>query len=364
MLIMIKVAIIDHNKCDFSGIIEYFPDLLYVEPKQDASKRTREYIGNVFNDYVTYHDIPKHELLDFATGQLINDYPHLKPESDLFFHTEKSFTTPKGFMEIIYCTENNLESIDESRVNNLACLLSLKHSVIYSRCIVLFNNYDLSAPKLVSLGDICPDNIISAIKRRYYFSAILLTTDGQRRKYYYQNIKALLEKVLGVTDNDNICVLNNPLFLYNLCYYFKDNQNTINKEAILLDGENIIKGDVLLATLLDHNIPSNLSKGEVNNLLKISHGRMYDRDLKDKERHDEEVTVVENERPIKRKVKPYWSKHIIVASRLEEKIWQKCSNCATECDGSLRCEKCYRIIYCSNQCKKEYAGNHGGVCSR
>lgn len=343
---MITIAVIADNDANFNGITDYLPDVVYRDNPTTAGARA--YIESVIKPHITFHQVS--DFLDFVCTTLAAEYSC--PTEQLLFHTETTFCTPKGCAEIIYCSDQYAENKSNKPMNQLASLLSLKHTVIKGKCIVVLNGYNPLRKINITLN-----HLVSLYKRRFFYSGILIKPNGQLHKYYYQDVRYLLHKLFDVDINDDINTISFELMHYPLNAYFFYKQSVINPLATKLNGMYRLHGNVLITHHLDAHIPTNLSRSELSDLLKVAHGRLYDRQVKDNEAMTETVVDTNGQQQTKALT---LSRYSIVNNRLKTKLWKQCINC----NGKLKhiCERCYRVGYCSVQCQTEYRGHHYDDC--
>ncbi len=95
---------------------------------------------------------------------------------EFYYHTESSYSFPKKHIEIIYgqplWKEYNKGTMEN--INALACLFSLKHTVMENTCVITANRYDSNDTKKQILDSVTQEDILRVVRRRFYFSAILI----------------------------------------------------------------------------------------------------------------------------------------------------------------------------------------------
>lgn len=366
---MIKIAIIEKNKCYFDKMQMVVPDLLYNNKseieRQIIKNNINDYIWSVMEPFVNFMEIDKGDLIEKSCELLTLNFPDKKPDEHFFYHTESSYSFPKRHIELIYCQPLWGDYIsDETTINNLACLLSVKQSVLENTCIAFADEYDINEHTNLSICSIDKIDLIKIIRRRYFFSAILIKNENFI-KYYYQNPAYLIMQIFGKTENDTVQKLSINNLKYNLTLYFiHDKTNYVNKIATRINGLYRLYGDVLVIHETEDNVFQNISFRELKRLNVLSYGRLYDREIKNTEIHTEiGMEPNENGEVVEKPKTPYWSKYIIVNNRI--KIWQKnkkCINCDVDLIGFIICDKCYRVKYCSEKCKKEFESYHNDEC--
>lgn len=361
---MKTIAIIEKNRCQFDNLEEFAIPLLYrdLDPATRFKIKTDidNYLWAVIEPYVKFidYDPANENFIEIACKNMTTNFQdHVFDE--FFYHTEASYSFPKKHVEILYCqplwkdyTANQLENM-----NNIACLFSLKQTVMNNTCIIIANAYDLNAERFTVLDSITKKDILRVIKRRFFFSAILVKND-QLIKYYYQNPSYLIQSIYGLTEKDNIEKLSFSHLKYNLLFYFKhDKSQYINQTGTRISGLYKLYGDVLILHEMEENVFANISIHEVKRLNVLSYGRLDDRQLKKEEIHEmSTMSVDENGKESEKKVTPFWSRYIVLNSRMLE--WQKnknkCCYCSKEIKKLVLCDKCYRARYCSNECLNDF----------
>ncbi len=367
---MITFAIIDKNRCEFPDMEKFVLPILYKEHTEPERVKLKssidEYIWSVIGPYVKFREVEVSDIMENMCKELMEYFPGRKFD-DFFYHTKASYSFPKKCMELFYCQPlwNSYEKDATGDINNIGCLMSLDHTIIENRCIILGNSYDLSAPKMVKLTSVTKDDIIKMIKRRYFQTAILIKKD-RFVKYYYQNPLYLVMKVYNLTPEDKIERLSFSNLKYNFKLLFQhDNTKYVNESATRINGFYILYGDILLFHEIEENIYANISMSEIKKINALSYGRLYDRQLKQDEIHSTiKIDVDENGKEIEKKVTPFWSRYIIVLKRLElyKKIMNKCFNCHKDMKNVIKCNRCFRVKFCCHNCKEEYANDHYDDC--
>jgi hypothetical protein len=367
---MVRIAVISKNRCSFERMEEFALPLLYkdhtLEERKQIKNNINNYIWSVVEPYVKFIDIEDNDFMTVVCNQATECFSGREPDQ-FFYHTEGSYSFPKKYMEIIYCQPlwNDYKDGLEENINNLGCYFSIKHSVVENNCIILANNYDLSAPKFVVPGSVTKEDIIRVVRRRFFFSATLIKDDTVV-KYYYQNPAYLVSSIFGLTENDNIQKLAVSHLKYNLVFYFQhDKTKYINKIATRINGAYRLHGDVLMLHELEENVYANLSIREAKRLNVLSYGRLYDRRINENENHTIDVVEVDEKgNEVEKKKVPFWSRYIIVEKRMLE--WKekknKCINCDKEIKKLVICEMCYRVKFCSDQCRQEFGSYHTDEC--
>lgn len=390
---MLTIAVIKKNQCVFDKIENVAAELLY--RNHDKVERTRikkninDYIWSVIEPYIEFCEIEPEYFAEELVKNITKCFPDKQIDGNFYFHSENSYSFPKTYMEIVHCQPlwHGYVDAEVSNMNNIACLASLKHTVIENNCVMLAYEYDLHAPKFTRLTNITRDHILRIIRRRFYFSAVLIK-ENQLVKYYYQQPKYLLQSIYGLYDDSTIETMTNSLLGYNLIYYFQhDKTKYVNEIATRINGMYQLHGDVLIIHELDNNndnsdmksklsiqdkpmsIYGNLSNHEVKRLDVLSYGRLYDRQLKPGEIHTvKQFEVNENGKEIENNITPMWSRYIIVKHRMEKlhNDGFKCLNCdkiiskkiTNIVKNSITCDKCYRARYCSNFCQQEFLSKY------
>lgn len=367
---MKTIAIVQKNRCSFDRIEEFASPLLYCEHSKEQrtilKEKLNDYLWSVVEPYVTFIDVADdQDLLGIICNKVTECFPDRKLD-EFFYHTEGSYSFPKKYIEFIHCQPlKDYQKSQIENINNLSCLFSLKHNVVENTCAIFANSYDLSLPNFTKLDSITKDDILRVIRRRFFFSALLIK-ENDMIKYYYQNPQYLITKVFGLTEKDNIEKMSFSHFKYNLTFYFQhDKTKYINKIATRINGTYRLHGDVLVLHELEENIFGNISIHEAKRLNVLSYGRLYDRQLKEDEVHTmPSVEVDENGNQTEKKVTPLWSRYIVVNKRMLK--WEneknKCINCGENIVRQLVCEKCYRVKYCSEKCRKEFDSYHWDEC--
>jgi len=294
---MRTIAVIKKNKCSFGKMEELAMPLLYKqhipEEKSRLMKNINDYIWSVIEPYVTFINIGTDD--DFMTvicQNLITSFPDKNP-GDFFYHTEGSYSSPKKFIELVYCQPmwKDYSGAQPANMNHYGCLFSLKHHVIENDCIIIANRYDLNAPYFTMIDSVTKDDLLRIVRRRFFFTAVLIGSDSMT-KYYYQNPSYLVSTIFGMNMTDKIEKLPFSHLKYNLIYYFKQNKtNYVNQIATRINGSYRVHGDVLVLHEMEENIYTNLSVHEMKRLNVLSYGRLYDRQLKPEENYS--ITKIE-----------------------------------------------------------------------
>lgn len=368
----IRVAIIAKNACTFDKMEELAMPLLYTPHTTSESKRLKQiindYIWSVIGPYVTFVELELNDLITVTCGTLSESFVGKTP-GDFMYHTEGSYSFPKKYIEFMYCQPlwKDYQKSRPENINNIGCFLSLKHNVIENNCVVISNKYNLSSSSFTTIDSITKDDIIRIIRRRFFFTAILIK-ENSFVKYYYQNPRYLIMKIYNLSPNDNIAKSSCTLFRHNLVFYFKNNKNEyLNQIATRINGAFQLYGDTLMLHELDTDIFGNLSVHEAKRLNVLAYGRLYDRDLKPHEIQAMDDTVEvkgDSSEETEKKIIPIWSRYIIIERRMLS--WKQhkdeCINCQKITEKLFPCDRCFRVKYCSDQCKKEFGSYHSGEC--
>jgi hypothetical protein len=368
---MIKIAVIKKNRCEFPQFDELVPPLLCL-PNSDKNfeqlnQTIDDYIWSVLEPHVTFVSVDKDDMMTSICENLTNCFPQI-PMDQFYYLTESSYSTPQIYLELIYAmplwstyTKNQIENM-----NNIGCLLSLKHNIVENNCVVIANTYDLKANKYVTLSDITRKDLVQVIRKRYFHSAILLKNNTMT-KYLYQNPLSLVSKIFNLNpETDSIQTLSFTYLKYNLVYYFQPKQEDSypNKCATRINGHNLIYGDVIVLNELDENIYGDLDPEEIRDLNLLSYGRMTDRDLKVEESFDTESNTTEPTDTTKSNEKDsmLWSKYLVVMSRLSA-LNNQCLCCNNKITKRVICPHCFRARYCSENCLiNDYKSIHFKEC--
>lgn len=364
-----KIAVISKNRCNFDDIETYARPLLY----QDMDDTIRRSIKQNFNDYIwksieQYIDFIEidntDELINIACSKMITCFPD-KDNGQFFYHSESSYSDSKKFIEIIHCQPlwNEYQLNQLENMNNIGCLMSLKHHVIENTCIAIANNYDLNSNKFLKITGIEKSDIIKTIRRRYFFSAVVIR-ENKISKIYYQDPKYLLMEVYKLKSDDKIEKLNISFLKYNLTFYFRyDKTSYINKTATRLNGLYRLYGDVVIIHELEDGVFGDITRSEINKLELLAYGRLYDREPK---QHElcliPETTTNEKGEQQEKLVVALWSKYLVVKNRMLTYVKNKCINCGEIANKPKICSRCYRAIYCSEICRREFSDYHHDEC--
>lgn len=363
------IAVISKNNCQFDDLETYVLPLLYQyhdeTTRLQLKNKLNDYLWEIIEPYVTFINCQSDTFMETICTHLVKEFPD-KNLDEFFYHTESSFSFPKKHTELMYCQPTWSHQKDQKvNMNFIGCLFSLKHNVIENTCVVLANNYDISSQNNIVVGDVTKNDILRMIKRRYFFSAELIKNDTIT-KYYYQNPGYLVSKLFDLKEQDTIEKLTVGFLKYNLSFYCNQNKNQyVNKIATRINGLYQLYGDVLVLNEMDEHVYTNLSTHELRRLNVLAYGRLYDRQLKADEIHEEShFEVDEQGKEIEKKKTPLWSKYIIIDKRMSE--WQnnknKCFYCNKNIEKHVTCDKCFRIKYCSVKCQSEYNNYHSDDC--
>lgn len=365
---MKSIALIEKNRCNFDDIEKYALPLLYRNLSVIESRKIKadlnEYLWNQLTPYIKFIDIDEKDSIETIVNLINSIFPDRKP-NDFYYHTEGSYSFPKKFIELIYSQPLWKEYQDSqiSNINNIGCLFSLSHHVVENNCILLANSYDFNAPNFVTLTNIGKEDITRVIRRRFFFTAILLK-DGQFIKYYYQNIDFLIREIFKV-NSDEMDILSFTIFKYNLKYYFKKDASYKNKIATRIYGNKIIYGDVLIIHEMEDNIYANISVHELRRISVLAYGSISNRQLKAEENYELPITEYDdNGKEYKKNITPLWSRYLVIEKRMNQ--WKtdknKCCQCNKDIIDLVLCNICYRLKYCSKNCKELHYPVHKDDC--
>lgn len=362
---MKTVAIIEKNRCQFDRMEEFVVPLLYKQldtnDKKMLKKNLNDYIWSVISPYVKFVNVSTdtNTFIEDVCQNMTECFPDHKAD-EFYYHTESSYSSPKKFLEIVYCQPlwSDYMLNQTENMNNIACLFSLKHTVVENTCVIMANTYDPSKPNFTTFDSITKADILRVIRRRFYFSAILIK-DKQLVKYYYQNVAYLIQTVFSLNNTDTIEKMAFAHFKYNILLYFQhDKTKPINPIATRINGMYQLHGNVLVIHEMDKDVSANISINEIKRLNVLSYGKLIDRDLRDNEDHAIVVPAVDNNgKKSDKKSTPFWSRYVIINNRMAE--WKKktdeCVNCHKDIAKPVVCDKCFRIKYCSEKCRDEYS---------
>ena len=361
------IAVIKKNQIVFDRMEEFALPLLYKELDDETRKSLKEklndYLWSVIEPYVKFIEIGiEDDFLTIVCENIAGCFPERNLD-ELFYQTEGSYSSPKKYIELLYCQPmwNEYEANKQENINTVGCYFSLKHTVIENNCVIIGNKYDLTAPQFATIDSVTREDILRIIRRRYFFTAVLVK-DDLMVKYYYQDPRFLISKVFGLEKEDNIQKFQFSHLKYNLLFYFQqDESKYVNKIATRINGLYRVHGDILVLHELEENIFGNLSIHEMKRLNVLSYGRLYDRQLKENEVHTLDAPEVDKDgKETTKKVTPMWSKYIVIDNRMN--LWQQkkkqCINCNQNMTSPITCQKCYRVKYCSAQCEKEFNDYH------
>lgn len=370
---MIQIAIVDKNRIVFEDkdMEKYLVPLLYTDHEPNVRKQIKEnldkYLWSVIEPHITFVNIEKDMLIETIAPKITEPYPD-KQLNDFIYFTEGTYPSPKKYIEFIYCVptwcsfDKSIQAQAEN-INSIGCLFSLKQTFIMNKCAIYAHKYDLTAEKFVVLDSLTKNDILKVIKQRYFYSAILVK-DNVLKKYYYQNPAFLIKTVFGdveTIENSKYTFLN-----YNLSFYLKlDKSNYVNEIATRLNGMYRLYGDVLILQQDEKNMMANINLNELWNLNRLAYGRLYDRELKGPEIINiKKYGPDEKGNEVEKLETPIWSKYIVVMYRLYKMLLNddNCINCNKQLISPVICNKCYRIKYCSDQCKLEYNDYHYDEC--
>ena len=367
---MVKIALIRKNRCNFDRIGEFVVPLLH-KPIHSTPDESFNKLNDALNDYIwsqlepaiTFIDLDITlgvEMMEIICENIREDFPDKNPD-EFFYMTESSYSTPEYFLEFVHAKPLWKSYVFDqiSNMNNIGCLMSLRHNVIENNCILIVNKYDLSAPKFVSMTDCTKFHLIEVIRRRYFHSAILIK-EKTIVQYYFQNpvalVVALFNLDYAIESTDTIDTMSLTLLKYNLLFYFKqDKQKFINKCATRLIGHHKMYGEVLVFHELEDKIFSNLDIEEVRRLNLLSYGRLEDRKLTAEESSSWNTDNSNSESNEKSNSAPaLWSKYLVSEHRLltlsmSEKN-NKCMYCNSKIIKLVVCPHCFRPRYCSEKC--------------
>jgi hypothetical protein len=365
-IIMVVVALIKKNRCNFDDIEQYAEPLLYRLLDQSVrttlKARLNEYLWSVVEPFIEFIDIgdDQETMQTKMSENLASPHGH-KQMDELFYHGEMSYTFPKRVMEVMYAEPVWEDYVDnwEENMNNIASLFSLKHTVIQFNSIIMTSIYDLSAPKYLSLTSTTKEDILRVIRRRYFNTAVVIRNNAID-KYYYQDPKYLVKTVFNLNDTDNIEHLSFTHLKYNLVYYCQNNPNEyVNSIATRICGLRAIHGDVVMLHEMEEDIFANISVREAKRLNVLSYGASSEHVLQPEELVEQTEHVVENGEEKEKKVSPFWSRYIVAERRM--KLWQlkknKCMACQNEISIVFTCQKCFRMKYCSEECIRTHVSD-------
>jgi len=336
MVQKVQIAYLLPNTCYFSEIGQYLIRFLYVkisaENYHQARRALDDYLWGEISRYIYFHNIDVEDLeagLSSICQTLVSYYPG-KDLQHFYFHTEISYSFPKGCLEIVHA-ERLFKA--PQNMNHLGCLFSLKHTVVEDTCALLYYRYDLSAAKKIKPESISRADILRALRRRYYLTAVMVGKQ-ELAKYYYREPDNLADGILG----GRIKKIKFDVHGYHLvCYYDTDSRDYINQVATRMNGQVLIRGDALFLHELADDIYANLSRRELKRLNVLS--------------YQSKITPPED----------LWNRYLVVEYLMQQyhDIKNRCSICQ-QADVSQICQICYRAKICGSQTCQE---QHRKLCT-
>ncbi len=367
---MVIVAVIQQNECEFTEMAQYAEPLLYTKLGDSVRKEMKQelnnYLWDVMGKFVTLVDIPIEFLIEHILNYTTNKFPGKDVGSDFLHITDISYAMPKKYLEIIHSKPQWPDFPKLENVNSIASLFSIEHRYAEHTAVIIANSYDTSQPKSVKLTDITKKDLLAVIRRRFLHTAVMIS-ENSLHKYYYQDLSVLLSSALDISLDEEGTV--QKLYFENINYgltmYWNPNNTTkkINKIATRINGCYRVNGDVLLTNEMGENIPANLSIREVKRLNVLSYGRLCDRQLSPFEiRKEEKITVNDQGKEEKKEVITPWNKYLVMDERMKKWKGIKCIYCGIIAEKKLKCNLCYRAVYCSLECWKKYSAHHREEC--
>lgn len=347
---MIQIAVIQKNNVTFPDLGKYAHCLLYqfndYSTRQAIKQNINHYLWSMVQSSVTFVETPSECLLECICEQLVKPFDK-NPETDFYYHCDKSYCFPQKCLELLHnqplwadYPKNQLANI-----NNLGCLFSLEHRWIENTCVVIGNEYHLTAPKCVKLTNIYQADILKVLRRRFYFSAILIGLTNCT-KYYYQDPAILIQKLFNCQSTDSIQKLEITVWQYNLVFYFKKEAVAINPMATRINGLYPLTGEVLVIHQLEESIFANLSMTEIKKIDMLAYhltNAVHSNDSSNT---------------------PYWNKYLMLQAAVNNQT-NKHNQC-TYCHRIMEqlpqlCNRCYRVKHCAD-CTEKFTKNHPVNC--
>ena len=402
---MIRIAVVTKNQIVFDRIEEFAAPLLYKPYDKTLftglNVALNTYIWSVLEPYVTFVDIDpvvaeaprellsvdpvvaeaprelpsvdpsKTDIIELVCGLVTKCFKH-KQLDNFFYKTEGSYAFPSKSLELFYAepTWASYKPAEQSNMNNIGCLMSLKHTVIENNCVIFANSYDLSNKKeFVKKGLVTKEDIIKVIRRRFFHTAVLIK-NNTFIKYYYQNPIYLMSKIFDLNvETDSVQTISFAFLNYNLTYCSKgDSSANTNEIATRICAHNKICGDVLVLHEQEEKVFTNISIKEIQQLDLLAYGKLSDRDVQSDENYtltgaegetdtnadtdtdtNTDTNTATDSNPIRISL---WSKHLVRLNRLN-KLKSKpnaCLKCQIEITNPVVCVHCFRAKYCSMDC--------------
>lgn len=373
---MVVIAEIMKNRCEFDEIEKYVGPILYKPYDKNENTQQKDlienYIWSVMEPYISFTTIDfekqPESIFKQVCENLSSDFPN-RIATDFLYDVSGSYSFTKNSLEIIHCVPlwNDYVQSELSNINNIGCLSCIDQRVIENKCIMISNKYSASSKTrdTMRIDSVEKSDIVRVIKRRYYFSAILIGNDNIT-KYYYQEPKYLLKEIFKLDESDTIEKVSVSVLGYNLTFYFRKENTYVNEIATRINGMYKLKGDVLVIHEIDTNVYAGLSRKEIKRLNVLGYGRLYDREIKSSELHPTEVDTLDKDgKQTKKKVIPLWNRYLILDKRMVK--WVSNKKCCISCGkpnlvNPIKCNKCFRALYCSQQCMMEFYGYHVDEC--
>lgn len=367
------VAIIEPFVFQHDEFDRLVPPLFYrtdVEQKKKDKIMLNEYIWDRIKDHIEFIDVDENMTID---GQIVENpllevicpilLEDINFDNSLMCVTEPSFSTPDGISELIYF-RHDVKHDDVTNLNTLGCYFSLSHTPIKNKCVLIWNNFDLSAKHRVRFGSITKELIVKFIRKRFFTSAILIKQKSFE-KLYYQDAKNLAKYIFGEEKTESF---RKDIFRYGLIFHHTNNKMYVNEVATRISGRKMY-GDVLIIHEVERNpetgdvVNYNIGMKEMKRINAHSYGSNKDRDLRSDE-IDHCNMIIDYDKG-KEQI-PLWSRYLVIKNRIisHNNINKRCIKCKNIIEGKInyKCNECFRAIYCSHECQEMYSNEHESEC--
>lgn len=258
--------------------------------------------------------------------------------------------------DTISCYENSeyvfqmcfIHHTDGMENNGVASYLCYDNRCIYGTVAVI--KYRINDKYVCENDNINIDDIINIINKKYIHKGVKITVDNKIILFEYKN------HPLESFDNANY--LSADIVILSQQYmFFIENEpenDKINEIATRLAGNNLIKGNVIIASLATTNIYSDTDVDTIKKLSKILYGKIDNRELsgielKNREKDENNNFIVMN--------------HQVILNRRYKLYEMKCCCCKEILNKNFSvCMGCYRAVYHSHECQKKDWKSHMTVC--
>ena len=292
-------------------------------------------IRNIILEYVNLIDISNEKLMEIIVDTIkLNNT--VAGSTDLCYE-DHLYKYELCHLDMEVSRKENNKSI----LNVISKYLVQSMTDIYGSTVLLKMKINNSNGEYtVSDDKICINDITDIIYDKLVHVGIHISSNGTVEEYTFHK-----NPIENIENKENLKWVSVTIFDCELILYVDTHPGEdINRKASAISGKHIIHGDVRIALKSTDDLFTSINKELFNKFLKISHGKIKDREISD---------VDSNNLKIKNKL-------CILEEKYKSKI-MTCENCG-KTDNIKLCHGCFRVSFCSRKCLVATWNKHKYEC--